>query len=136
MQRCLQEKATNISWWQSGQRTRRGTRYSGSAFVQVAALEEGRHTALDDRAPEAVPGRKPLVVHLLEGLEMLIQQPPQVGGLRIAGAVQRQGLDTRGDHGRKGTGPIMVYAPSLDHMYTSRQAGMPAPACNGQLARR
>jgi hypothetical protein len=22
MQRCLQEKATNISWWQSGQRTR------------------------------------------------------------------------------------------------------------------
>jgi hypothetical protein len=56
---------------------------------------------LDDRAPEAVLGRKPLVVDLLEGVEMLVQQLPQIGGLRIAGTVQRQRLDTRGCHSRK-----------------------------------
>jgi hypothetical protein len=88
-------------WWQSGQRTRRGTWYSGSALVQVAALEEGLHAVLDDRAPEAVLGRKPLVVDLLEGVEVLVQQPPQIGGLRIAGAIQRQRLDTRRCHSRK-----------------------------------
>jgi hypothetical protein len=105
VQRCLQENATNISWWQS-----RGTRYSGSpdtgeAFVQVAALKEGLHAVLDDRPPEAVLGRKPLVVDLPEGVEMLVQQPPQIGGLGIADprcatvpAVQRQRLDTRGRH--------------------------------------
>ena len=76
---------------------------AGEALVQVAALEKGRHGALDDRPPEAVLGRKPLVVDLLEGLEMLVQQPPQVGGLRIAGAVQRQRLDTRRRHDRKGS---------------------------------
>lgn len=34
MQGCWQEKAKNISGWQSGQRT------PGEAFVQVAALQE------------------------------------------------------------------------------------------------
>jgi hypothetical protein len=46
---------------------------------------------------------------------MLVQQAPQVGGLRVAGAVQREGLDTRDGHDRKGAGPGMVYAPSNDH---------------------
>ena len=94
--------------WQS-----RGTRYSasadtGEAFVQVAALQEGLHAVLDDRAPEAVLGRKPLVVDLLEGVEVLVQQPPQIGGMRIADhrsalvpAIQRQRLDTRRCHSRK-----------------------------------
>ena len=134
MQRCLQEKATNISWWQSGQRMRRGTRYSGSALLQVAALQKCLHRACDDRVPEAILGRKPLVIDLLEGLEMLLQQPPQVGGLRIAGAVQRQRLNTRGGHDRQGTGPVLVYATPLDQMYTSCQAGRPSPAGNGPLA--
>jgi hypothetical protein len=102
----------------------------GEAFVQVAALEEGLHALLDDRAPESVLGGKPLVVDLLEGLEMLVQQAPQVGGLGIAGAVQREGFDARDGHGRKGTGPAMVYTPSLDHMYTSRQAGAHPPGRN------
>ena len=31
---------------------------------------------------------------------MLIEQAPQVGGLRIAWAVERPGLDTDGGHGR------------------------------------
>lgn len=31
---------------------------------------------------------------------MFIEQPPQVGGLGIAWAVERPGLDTGGDHGR------------------------------------
>jgi hypothetical protein len=48
------------------------------------------HQAFDDRAPEAILGRKPLVIDLLEGLEILVQQPPQVGGLGVTGAVQRQ----------------------------------------------
>jgi hypothetical protein len=67
---------------------------AGEALVQIAALEKGPHGALDDRAPEAVLGRKPLVVDLLEGLEMLVQQPPQVGGLGIARAVQRGSSST------------------------------------------
>ena len=69
--------------------------------MQIAALEKGRHATLNDRAPEAVPGLKRLVVELLEGLEVLVQQTPQFGGLRIAGTVQRQRLDTRGRHSRK-----------------------------------
>ena len=87
-----------------------GTADAGEALVQVAALEEGLHAVLDDRAPEAVLGRKPLVVDLLEGVEMLVQQSPQIGGLRIADhrsalvpAVQRQRLDTRGRHSRNGS---------------------------------
>jgi hypothetical protein len=51
----------------------------GEALLQVAALQKGRHAALDDRAPEAILGGKPLVIDLLEWLEMLVQQPPQVG---------------------------------------------------------
>ena len=96
----------------------------GEALVQVAALAErpSRERSTIGRQKPYL-ACKPLVVDLLEGVEMLVQQPPQVGGLGIAGAVQRQRLDTRGRHGRKGTGPGMVYAISLEHMYTSRQAG-------------
>jgi hypothetical protein len=72
------------------------------------------HAALDDGAPETVAGRKPLVIDLPEGLEMLVQQAPQVGGLRVAGAVQREGLDARDGHDRKGTEPGMVYTKHLD----------------------
>ena len=105
-----------------------GAADAGEALVQVAALEKGLHAALDDRAPEAVLGRKPLVVDLLEGLEMLVQQPPQVGGLGIAGAVQRQGLDTRGGHDRKGTGPGMVYAHTGTHVhFPSSRRRLPWP---------
>ena len=88
MQRCLQEKATNISWWQSGQRTR------AKPWCRSPQLEKGRHGALDDRPPEAVLGLKPLVVDLLEGGEMPVHQAPQVGGLRIAWAVEGQRLDS------------------------------------------
>ena len=48
------------------------------------------------------------------------------GGGTAAGA--RAG----GRHGRKGTGPGMVYAPSLEHMYTSRQADDASPGRNCQ----
>jgi hypothetical protein len=46
---------------------------AGEALVQVAALQKCLHRAFDDRAPEAVLSRKPLVVDLLESLEMLVQ---------------------------------------------------------------
>jgi hypothetical protein len=61
-------------------------------LVQVATLEEGPHATLDDRAPEAILGRKPLVVDLLEGREVLVQQPPKVGlfSIRIEASASRQ----------------------------------------------
>lgn len=40
------------------------------------------------------------VVDLPEGVKLLIEQPPQIRGSRIAWAVKRSGLDTSGDHGR------------------------------------
>jgi hypothetical protein len=66
---------------------------SGETLVQIAALQEGRHGALDDRPPETILGLKSLVVDLLEGGEMPVQQAPQVGCLRIAWAVEGQRLD-------------------------------------------
>ena len=63
---------------------------------------------------------------LLEGLEVPVQQAPQVGGLRIARAVQGQRVDTRGGHDRQGTCPVLVYATTLDPMYTFCQAGRPS----------
>ena len=96
---------------------------AGEAVMQIAAGEKGRHGSLDDWPPEAILGLKPLVVDLLEGLEMPVHQAPQVGGLRIAWTVQGQRLDTRRRHDRKSTEPVMVYVPSLEQMYTSRQAG-------------
>ena len=110
-----------------------GAADAGEALMQIAALEEGRYAVFDDGAPEAVLGRKPLVVDLLEGLEMLVQQPPQVGGMGVTGPVQRQRLDTRGGHDRQGTGPGLVYATPLDQMCTSCQEGRPSPAGNRSL---
>ena len=96
---------------------------SREALLQVAAGQEGRHRPLDDRVPKAVLGLETLVVELLEGGEVAVHQTPQVGGLRIAWAVEGQRLDRRRRHDRKGTGPVIVYALSLEPGYTSRQAG-------------
>ena len=125
VQRCLQEKATNISWRQSGQRTR-AKPSCRSPHLRKAATER-----CDDRPPVAVLGLEAIVVDLLEGLEMLVQQAPQVGGLRIAWAVEGQRLDTRGRHDGKGTCPARVYARITEHAYTYRQAnGAAGRACN------
>lgn len=91
---------------------------AGEALVQIGALEKGRYAAFDDGASEGLLSRKPLVVDLLEALEMLVQQTPQVGGMRIARAVQRHRLDTGGDHGRNGTGSGSVYTRQWEHLYT------------------
>ena len=77
-----------------------GAANSRKPFLQTAALEKGGHRLLDDRPPVAIPGLIPLVGDPPEGVKMLIEQSPQVGGLRIAWAVERPGLDTSGDHGR------------------------------------
>ena len=68
---------------------------------------------------------------LLEWLEMLLQQPPQVGGLRIAGAVQGQGFDTRGDHDRKGTGSAGSMAELLAWPGFQPRLGINSPATVG-----
>jgi hypothetical protein len=94
---------------------------AGEALVQIPTLVKGGHRALDDGPPESVLGLKPLVVDLLEGLKMLVDQAPQVGGLRVAWTVEGQRCDTRWRHdrqGRKGRGPVIVYVLSLDQMYT------------------
>jgi hypothetical protein len=69
-------------------------------FLQIAALEKGGHRLLDDRHPVAIPGLIAFVGDPPKGVTMLTEQSPQVGGLRIAWAVERPGLDTSGDHGR------------------------------------
>jgi hypothetical protein len=56
-----------------------GAADAGKALLPVAALQKGLHRAFDDRAPETALGRKPLIIDLLKGLAMLLQQTPQVG---------------------------------------------------------
>ena len=69
-----------------------GTANTSKTFFQITALEKGSHGAVDDRSPEAVLGLKPLIIDLPEGVKMLIDQSPQVGGMGIAWAVQWQRL--------------------------------------------
>ena len=57
---------------------------SSKTFMQIAALEIGCHRLFNDRSPVAILGLVPLVVNLLKRVEMLVDQTPQVGGLRIA----------------------------------------------------
>ena len=68
-----------------------GSANSSNPFLQIAALEKGRHRLFDDRPPVAILGLIALVVDLLKGVKMLIEQAPQVGGLRIAWVVERRG---------------------------------------------
>ena len=102
---------------------------AGEAFVQVAALQKRGHAALDDRPPETILGLIPLVVDLHEGREMAVQQSPQVGGVRIAGTVQRRRLGGR-DHDGK-SGRAIVYTLSLEHPYRIRQPRVDAQKSNG-----
>jgi hypothetical protein len=104
---CRGQRTKNNGWWQLGQRTRAKPSCRSPHFRK--AFTERSTIGRDPRA-DTPPylAAKPLVIDSLEGLEMLLQQPPQVGGLRIAGAVHGQGFDTRRDHGRKGTGSGMV----------------------------
>ena len=44
---------------------------------------------------DAMHNRRPLVKDSQKGLEVRVEQPPHVGGLRVAVAVERQGLDAR-----------------------------------------
>ncbi len=53
-----------------------GAANSGESFLQIAALEKGRHRLRDDRPPETVLGLITLVVDLLEGVKMFIEQSP------------------------------------------------------------
>ena len=75
---------------------------ASKAFLEIPTLEKGCHGASYHRAPVAVLGLKPPVVDLLEGLQMLVHQAPQVGGPRIAWLVQRDGLDARCNHEKSG----------------------------------
>ena len=65
-----------------------GTPDSREALLQIAALEKRCHAAVDDRSPESVLGLIAFIVGLPERVKMLIQQLPQVGGLRITWLVE------------------------------------------------
>ncbi len=65
-----------------------GTADSREALLQIAALEKRCHAAVDDRSPESVLGLIAFIVGLPERVKMLIQQLPQVGGLRITWLVE------------------------------------------------
>ena len=68
---------------------------TSKALFELSTLEKGGHGTFHDRPPVATLGRKPLVVDLLERVEMLVHQARQIRGLRIAWTVQVQRLDTR-----------------------------------------
>lgn len=88
-----------------------GAAHAGEAFLQIAAPQKRGHRLLDDGAPETVLGLIALIVDLLEGVKMLVEQTPQVGGLGIAWAVEKSGLDTSGGHRRKGGWWTEVHKP-------------------------
>ena len=85
---------------------------SSKPFLQIPTLKKGRHRLLDDRPPETVLGLISLVVDLLERVKMLIAQPPQVGVLGIAWAVERQGLDLSQKEGIYSATTCPVFADS------------------------
>jgi hypothetical protein len=62
---------------------------------------------------------------------MPVQQAPQVGGLRIAGTVERPWRDMRGRHDGKRSKPVIVYMLSLERANTfcQRRAASPARNC-------
>ncbi len=64
-----------------------GTADASKTFPQITTSKKGGHAAVDDWSPETVLSLKTLVIHLPEGVKMLIDQSPQVGGLGIAWAV-------------------------------------------------
>ena len=74
------------------------TTNAGKSFLQIAALEEGCHGLFDDTAPIAVLGLKPFIVDLLERIKMLVDQTPQVGGLRVAWSIQGRRLVAQRSH--------------------------------------
>ena len=81
---------------------------SGKTCMQIAALEIGCHRLLDDRSPVAVLGLVPLVVNLLKRVKMLVDQTPQVGGLRIPWAVENRRFGTRRCHENSALSSPMV----------------------------
>ncbi len=90
--------------------------------MQVAAAQKRRDRLLDDRPPESVAVGEALVVNAAKGVEVPVEQAPQVGIARVSRAVERQRLDTRRRHGVNRTGPGIVYTLTLDHTYTTCQA--------------
>jgi len=71
---------------------------SGVAFVKVPTLKERRGRAVNHRPPEAVLGLELLAINLPKGLEMPIQQTPQIRGLGIARLTQGQRFETGQAH--------------------------------------
>ena len=72
-----------------------GATNPSKSCLQIATLEKGGYRTLDDGPPVAVLGSKAIVVDLLKGVKVLIQQPPQIRRLRIAWTVEQQRIDAR-----------------------------------------
>ena len=81
---------------------------SSKTFMQIAALEIGCHRLFNDRSPVAILGLVLLVVNLLKRVKMLVDQTPQVGGLRIAGAIKNRRFGTRRSHEKNALSSPMV----------------------------
>ena len=83
-----------------------GTADASKTFREITTSKKSGHAAVDDGSPKAVLGLKALVIPLPEGVKMLIDQSPQVGGLGIAWAVQWQRLTAGKRHDQTHPGTV------------------------------
>ena len=88
-----------------------GTADASKTFREITTRNKSGHAAVDDGSPETVLGLKALVIPLPEGVKMLIDQSPQVGGLGIAWAVQWQRLAAGKRHDQAHPGRAAHDAP-------------------------
>ena len=79
-----------------------GATYPRKTFFEITTLQKGGHGFVDDGTPVTVLALITVIVDLPEGLEMFIDQTPQVRGSRVAWLVQRERLDTRYGHKKSG----------------------------------
>ena len=80
-----------------------GAANSGKPFLQIATFEKGCHRLLDDRPPVAILDLKAFIVDLVEGVKVLVDQTPQIGGLRITWTAERRQLEAGLSHAQHAT---------------------------------
>jgi len=76
--------------------------------MQIAALEIGCHRLLNDRLPITVLGLESLVVNLLEGVKVLVDQAPQIRRMWIAWAIKGRQFEAGQSHEQHATSRLAV----------------------------